>query len=278
MAHEHYALLHRLATAKDAAPVTVEVEITNKLIPGPIPVYNTVGEVRGGEFPDEVVVVGAHLDSWDLASGTTDNGTGSSVVLEAARVLAKLASEGHRPKRTIRFVLFTGEEQGLHGSRKYTEMHAAELPKHAAAIVHDTGTGKVQGFGLLQREAVRKVLEPELAVLKEVDGWKGLTLGGMTGSTDHWPFEQKGVPGFAAQQDAYEYRLTHHTQSDTLDKAVPANLVQGATVMAITATRIANLPTLLTREKPLIRSFGGRGGFPRPEEKKDEAKPGTKKE
>jgi Iap family predicted aminopeptidase len=122
MAHEHYDLLYRLAS-REKATTRVEVEIENTFIPGPVVVYNTIGEVRGSEKPDEVVVVGAHLDSWDLAQGTTDNGTGSCVVLETARTVAKLAKAGSPPKRTIRFCLFSGEEQGLWGSRKYVEKY-----------------------------------------------------------------------------------------------------------------------------------------------------------
>ncbi len=249
MAHEHYALLHRLATRTGVAAPRVEVEVTNTFVTGPVEVYNTVGEIRGSEKPDEVVVVGAHLDSWDLATGTTDNGTGSTVTLEVARTLAKLAKEGHKPKRTIRFVLFTGEEQGLYGSKRYCERHKDELAKHSVSLVHDTGTGPVLGFGLQGREAVRKVLEPELDSLKTLPGWKGLDLGSLNG-TDHQSFEAAGVPGFACRQDMGEYRLTHHTQSDTFDKAFEPNLVQGASVIAVTALRIANLPDLLPRDKP----------------------------
>ncbi len=246
MAHEHYALLHRLASRANAT-TRVETEIENTFIPGPITVFNTVGEVRGSEKPDEVVVVGAHLDSWDLASGTTDNGTGSTVVLEAARTIAAMAKQGHGPKRTIRFVLFTGEEQGLHGSRQYVSRHKADMDKHSAALVHDTGTGKVQGFGMQNRKSCMTVLEPELATLADVDGWVGLNIRGM-GGTDHLPFNSAGVPGFACLQDMDEYRLTHHTQSDTFDKAKEPNLIQGAQVMAVTAMRIANLPELLPRK------------------------------
>src|SRR5262249_59827259 len=101
MAHEHYALLYRLATRPEPARTRVELEVTNKLIPGPLTVYNTMGEIPGSDKPDELVVVGAHLDSWDLAQGTTDNGTGSCVVLEAARILAR---SGVRPRRTIRLL------------------------------------------------------------------------------------------------------------------------------------------------------------------------------
>ncbi len=246
MAHEHYALLYRLASREKEA-TRVEVEITNKFIKGPIVVYNTIGEVRGSEKPDEVVVVGAHLDSWELGSGTTDNGTGSCVVLETARTVAALAKQGQRPKRTIRFCLFTGEEQGLFGSRRYVEKYKDTLAKHSVALVHDTGTGKVLGFGTQGRKSVIPVLEPQLESLKTLDGWRGLDTGGI-GGTDHLPFEGAGVPGFACRQDMDEYRLTHHTQSDTFDKAKEPNLIQGAQVLAVTAVRVANLPDLLPRK------------------------------
>ena len=246
--HEHYAMLHRLATAKDGPRPQVELEVTNKFLPGPITVFNTVGEITGSEKPDEFVVIGAHLDSWDLGTGATDNGTGSCIVLEIARTLGALAKAGVKPKRTIRFTLFTGEEQGLFGSKQYVKRHKDEMPKTSMALVHDTGTGKVQGFGLQGREAVRKVLEPELETLKTVDGWNGLSLRGM-GGTDHLSFEKEGVPGFACDQDMDEYRLTHHTQTDTFDHVKIPNLVQGAQVMAIAALRVANLPELLPRDK-----------------------------
>src|SRR5262249_34695384 len=143
-AHNHYQMLYRLASRPAPAKTRLELEVENKFIPGPIKVYNTVGEIKGSEKPDEVVVVGAHLDSWDLGQGTTDNGTGSCVVLEAARALAKCDT---KPKRTIRFVLFTGEEQGLHGSRIHAERNRANAAKISACLVHDTGTGKVRGIG-----------------------------------------------------------------------------------------------------------------------------------
>jgi hypothetical protein len=254
--HDHYALLYRLATRPAPAVTKAEVEITNKFVPGPITVYNTVGEIVGSEKPDEVVVVGAHLDSWDLGTGTTDNGTGTCVVLETARLIAKC---GVKPKRTIRFVLFTGEEEGLYGSKAYVTRHKDELAKISAALVHDTGTGKVTGFGLQGRESVKKVLEPELASLVELGFSKELSLRGM-GGTDHVSFEGQGVPGFACVQDPDEYRFTHHSQSDTFDKAKEDNLIEGAQVMAVAAMRIANLPAMLPRDKPAGAGQGGFGG------------------
>jgi hypothetical protein len=267
MAHEHYAMLWRLAGRTDIPPPKVEVEITNTFVPGPITVYNTVGEVKGSEKPDEFVVVGAHLDSWDLGSGTTDNGTGSCVVLETARVIAKMAKEGKGPKRTIRFCLFSGEEQGLYGSKEYVKRHAEEMAKTSAALVHDTGTGKVIGFGLHNRVKVQEVLDKEFVSLKDLPEWNGTDLGYLFGS-DHQSFDAAGVPGFACRQEADEYRLTHHTQTDTFDHAKGPNLVQGSQVMAVAAVRIANLPELLPRE---------RGARPAPPPKKDEPKKDEKK-
>jgi hypothetical protein len=252
VAHEHYAQLFRLAKRPAPAKTRVELEVTNKLISGPITVYNTVGEIPGSEKPNEYVFLGAHIDSWDLGQGTTDNGTGTCVVLEAARALAK---SGVRPKRTIRFCLFSGEEQGLYGSQAYVKAHKDEMARTSMCLVHDTGTGKVMGIGLQGREGAKKILDPELGpVLKEL-GVGELNLRGMGGS-DHMSFEQAGVPGFAVQQDPAEYRFTHHSQSDTLDKAKEADLIQGGQVMAVAALHAANLPSLLPHEKPPGRRFG----------------------
>src|SRR5205085_4844898 len=160
--HDHYALLWRLASRPEPARTRVEIEITNNFIPGPVTCYNTVGEIRGSEKPDEYIVCGAHLDSWDLGQGTTDNGTGSCVVLETARMLAKAAQNGVRPKRTIRFILFTGEEEGLVGSRAYVNYHKEEMAKTSMAIVHDTGTGKVRSINTSGVEAIKTIFEKEL--------------------------------------------------------------------------------------------------------------------
>jgi len=243
VANHHYALLYRLAS-RPGARTRMELEVTNRFLPGPIAVPNTLGEIRGSEKPDEFVVLGAHLDSWDLAQGTTDNGTGSSVVLEAARVLAKV---GVAPKRTIRFVLFSGEEQGLYGSRAYVAKHKDEMEKTSAALVHDTGTGQITGLGTGDRPTLGGVLERELGVLETL-GVRDFRASFMGGS-DHQSFEGLGVPGIMFRQDPATYRLTHHTQVDTLDQAVAANLAQGAKVMALCAWHIANRDTLLPREK-----------------------------
>jgi hypothetical protein len=244
VAHEQYESLFRLATRPEPAKTRVEIEITNKFIPGPIAVYNTVGEIRGSEKPDEFVIVGAHLDSWDLGQGTIDNGTGSMVVLETARILAKC---GVAPKRTIRFVLFTGEEQGLHGSRAYAQQHKEELERTSAALVHDTGTGKVIGLGWMGRPALKPIMDSELGALKEL-GVAELHARGMGGS-DHLSFDNAGVPGCIMRQEIAGYRFGHHSQADTLTLAREPDLIQGVQVMAITAMRIANMENLLPREK-----------------------------
>ena len=239
---EGYRMLWRMLKH---GPVTVELEITNTIGEKPMEVYNTVGEIRGSEKPDEVVILGAHLDSWDLGTGSTDNGTGSMAVLEAARALAKL---GLKPKRTIRFVLFTGEEEGLVGSKRYVEAHKNDLEKISGVLVHDTGTGRVLTLGLhdnyQDREIVDQVLAP-LSELKLLEPSMARTFG-----TDHASFDDAGVPGFWCIQNIAEYSKTHHSQSDTFDKVWKDDLNQGAQVLAAWAYNTAQLPAMLPR-RPL---------------------------
>ena len=135
---ESYGLIWRLLKR---GPVDIEIDLKNSFSDGPVEVYNTVAEISGTEKPEEVVIVGGHIDSWDLGTGATDDGTGIMAVLEAARALKAV---GVRPKRTIRFVMFSGEEQGLHGSRAYVKAHERELAKISAVLVHDMGTGRRQ--------------------------------------------------------------------------------------------------------------------------------------
>jgi Zn-dependent M28 family amino/carboxypeptidase len=240
---ENQHLLWRLL---DAGPVEAEINIQNAFSGKPVEVYNTVAEIRGSEKPDEVVIIGAHLDSWDLGTGATDNGTGSMAVLEAARALQKV---GVQPKRTIRFVLFTGEEQGLNGSREYVRAHKDELGKISGVLVHDSGTGKVLTVGLMAnygaRETMDRVLNP-LARAKDV----GLAEPSLRteGGTDHVPFDEAGVPAFWCVQDNVDYDLTHHSQADTLDRVRWADLTEGAQVLAVFAYNVAQLPEMLPRK------------------------------
>src|SRR5258707_720100 len=208
-------------------PVQVEVEMTDTIGDKPIEVYNSVVEIRVSEKPDEVVIIGGHLDSWDLGTGSTDDGTGSAAVLEAARALTRL---NLKPKRTIRFVLFSGEEQGLYGSQEYVKAHKNDLEKISAVLVHDTGTGRVLTLGLhdnyQDRELVDQVLAP-LRELKLLEPRMARSFG-----QDHLSFDEAGVPGFFCIQERAEYNLTHHSQSDTFDKVWKDDLNQGAQVLA----------------------------------------------
>ena len=204
------------------AQTRVSVEVHNTFVPGPVTVYNNVGQLPGSEKPEEFVVVGAHLDSWDLGQGTTDNGTGTCVVLETARILAK---SGIRPKRTIRFCLFTGEEQGLYSSKEFVKAHKDDLARTSLAIIHDTGTGRVTAITTQGHSSLKSIFEKEFIALKEL-GVKEINPRDLNGS-DHQSFDSAGVPGIMFQQDPAEYRLTHHSQSDTLDKAREPDLIQG---------------------------------------------------
>src|SRR6202158_6173838 len=243
MTRENYTLLWRLL---DAGAVEAEVNIESSFSGKPVEVYNTVAEIAGTEKPDEVVIVGGHLDSWDLGTGATDNGTGSMAVLEAARALQKL---GVKPKRTIRFVLFTGEEQGLNGSRAYVKAHKNELEKISGVLVHDSGTGKVLTVGLMANYAVRETIDHAvypLAKAKDI----GLAEPSLRteGGSDHVPFDNAGVPGFWCVQDVADYDKMHHSQADTLDHVRWEDLTEGAQVLAVFAYNVAQLPELLPRK------------------------------
>jgi Zn-dependent M28 family amino/carboxypeptidase len=240
---ENYEQLWRLA---DGGTAEAEVNIEGAFSGKPVQVYNTVAEIRGTEKPDEVVIIGGHLDSWDLGTGATDNGTGSMAVLAAARALQKL---GVKPKRTIRFVLFTGEEQGLNGSRAYVKAHKDELGKISGVLVHDTGTGKVLTIGLMANYGARETLDHalySLAKAKEI----GLVEPSLRteGGSDHVPFDEAGVPGFWCVQDNVDYDKTHHSQADTLDRVRWDDLTEGAQVLAVFAYNVAQLPELLPRK------------------------------
>jgi carboxypeptidase Q len=239
---EDYLQLWRLLDA--GGPVEVELNLQVSFSGKPVDVYNTVAEIRGTERPDEVVIIGAHLDSWDLGTGATDNGTGSMAVLEAARALQKLAV---KPKRTIRFVLFTGEEQGLNGSRAYVRAHKDELPKISSVLVHDSGTGKVLTIGLMGNYDVRETMGRVLYPLAEPAGIMEPTLRSEGGS-DHVPFDEAGVPGFWCVQDPADYDKTHHSQADVLERVRWDDLTQGAEVLAVFAYNVAQLPELLPRK------------------------------
>jgi carboxypeptidase Q len=237
---ESYGLLWRLLKR---GPVEVEIELTNAFSSHPVEVYNTVAELPGSDKADEVVIIGGHIDSWDLGTGATDNGTGTVAVLEAARALKAV---GVKPRRTIRFIFFSGEEQGLHGSRAYVKAHEKEMAKVSGVLVHDMGTGRVKSIGLQGRYDLLETMNTVVEPFKEAVNLEELSMRNMMG-TDHLSFLPHGVPAFAVIQDEAEYRKTHHTESDTFDKVYGDEANQGAKVLAAWAYNVAMLPECLPR-------------------------------
>jgi hypothetical protein len=237
---ESYGLIWRLLKR---GPVEVEINMKNTFSDAPVEVYNTVAELPGSEKSDEVVLIGGHIDSWDLGTGATDNGTGIMAVLEAARALKAV---GVKPRRTIRFVLFSGEEEGLHGSRAYVKTHEKEMSKISGVLVHDMGTGRVKSIGLQGRYDLREIMDKVVEPFKEPTNLEEVSLRNM-GGTDHLSFLPHGVPAFAVVQDEAEYRKTHHTESDTFDKVYADEINQGAKVLAAWAYNVAMLPECLPR-------------------------------
>lgn len=248
----------------DGENIEVEFDLPHTLTQGPIPVYNTIAEIRGTEKPDEVVIISAHLDSWNGpgSQGCTDNGTGSAVTLEAARILAAV---GAKPKRTIRFINWTGEEQGLLGSRAYVEKHKDEMDKVSCAFVDDGGTNYEGGLG-----APAKMVEMLAAATAPTNNqfWsetdkKFLNVNVRThnrvmpasGGSDHGSFNDAGVPGFFWDEvGRADYGYGWHTQHDKYDLAIEEYLVQSSTNAAITAYRLACAETLLPRPTPEERA------------------------
>lgn len=240
VSHEDYTLLERLIQ-RGVVP-RLEGRVQNKLGKSRVRQWNTVAEIEGAELPGQVVILGAHLDSWDLGTGVTDNGAGSMVVLEAARVLAR---SGNKPRRTIRFILFSGEEQGLLGARAYAAAHAAEADSVQAVLVLDNGTGRIVGQALQGRADLEGTWRALLAPVAHLGA--GNIRDAMKSGTDHLAFAFYGIPSFNFDQDPRGYFHTHHSESDTYDKAVGEDLAQASAVMAVTAYELANMPELLAR-------------------------------
>lgn len=242
----------------DGEPVEVEIDLQHTLTDGPIPCYNTIAEIKGSEKPEEVVIVSAHLDSWDGpgSEGCTDNGTGSAVVLEAARILA---ATGVKPKRTIRFINWTGEEQGLLGSAGYVKKHKDELIKSVSACFVDDGGTNYEG-GLPAAENQVEYLAAATAAMNKVffddvdQAFLNVNIRNTGkkiethGSSDHASFNRVGIPGFFWDEvGRSDYGFGWHTQNDKLDRAIESYLKQSATCMAVTAFNLACAPELLPR-------------------------------
>ncbi|HJT00759.1 MAG TPA: M20/M25/M40 family metallo-hydrolase [Terriglobales bacterium] len=219
--------------------VRVKLDVQNR-VSGPVESANVVGDIPGTEHPEQVVVIGGHLDSWDLAEGTTDDGVGVATTLGAAEAIIK---SGQRPRRTMRFVLFTGEEQGLLGSLAYTKTHKDEMKNHVGAVILDNGQGPVVSLNLGGRDdliaAVQKFTD-SVKAFGEVKVDDRTVFG-----TDAGPFILAGLPGINMGQDSPEYKYTHHSAVDTFDKVRPDLLTRDSTLMALTAFWIADRPERL---------------------------------
>jgi len=226
----------RLARTIAAYPgkVRVHFEMPNKT-GGPIGQQNIVGEIRGYEKPDEVVILGAHLDSWELGTGALDNGCNAALVIEAARAIK---ATGLLPRRTIRFVLFSGEEQGTIGSYEYVKAHRAELDKIRAMIAFDAGIGRVTGYSLGGRRDIEAGVRE---VLKPLESWgaNNHTYDASFG-TDNFDFMLEGVPTLVANQEEANYLPNYHAASDTLDKVDMRELKLHTVLAALTAWGIAD--------------------------------------
>jgi carboxypeptidase Q len=226
----------RLARTVAAYPgkIGVRFDMPNK-IGGPIAQENVVGEIRGYEKPDEIVVLGAHLDSWELGTGALDNGCNAALVIEAARAIK---ATGLLPRRTIRFVLFSGEEQGTIGSFEYVKAHRVELDKVRAMITYDSGIGRVTGYSLGGRRDIEAGVRE---VLKPLESWgaDNHTYDASFG-TDNFDFMLEGVPTLVANQEEANYLPNYHAASDTLDKVDMRELKLHTVIAALTAWGIAD--------------------------------------
>jgi len=227
----------------------VRINVQNTLTSGPVETANVVGEIRGREHPEQILVVGGHLDSWDLAQGTTDNGSGTATTLGAAEAIMR---SGQKPRRTIRFVLFTGEEQGLDGSFAYYKQHQSEWPNHLGNLILDEGQGPVTDFMLGGRDDLIPAFQPFAESLANIRPVK--VNDKVESGTDTLPFSIYGLPGINMNQDTSDYKYTHHSAADALEAQKPEVLTQNATLMALTAFWIADRPDRFAEPWPAERT------------------------
>jgi Zn-dependent M28 family amino/carboxypeptidase len=240
VAREQGLRLGRLLDKGEQLVLSLEIENRTG---GPWQPQNVVAEIRGRELPDEVVLLGAHLDSWDLGTGALDNGVNCALVVEIARAIAA----GTRPKRTVRFVLFTGEENGLLGSRGYVAAHRAEMDRYDAVMIHDIGDGKILGYFTDGRPDLHPALSRVLAPVK---GWgaAGLNDEAILG-TDNFDFLLEGVPNLIANQETARYLPDYHAESDTLDKVDMKQARRNAAIAAVAVSGIANAPARIGKRQ-----------------------------
>jgi carboxypeptidase Q len=214
----------------------MSISMPNTIGP-PIMTSNVVAELKGSELPNEVVILGAHLDSWELGTGALDNGCNAALVIDSLRAIK---AAGVRPRRTIRFVLFSGEEEGERGSMAYVNAHKNELDNVVGMLTLDAGSGPITGFSTGGRKDVDAALAP---MLRPFAPWKGdqLTNDAWTG-TDHYDFMMEGVPTLVANQLEANYLVNYHATSDTFDKVDFAQLKKNEAMAAELVFELANAP------------------------------------
>jgi Zn-dependent M28 family amino/carboxypeptidase len=239
---EAHGRMERLLRNK--VPVEMEVEILNKFFPSP-KIYNVTGEIPGSDnlLKNEVVLLGAHIDSWHGGTGAADNASGCIVMMEALRILKNLNVS---PRRTIRIALWGGEEQGLNGSRGYvekylvdpkTKVHKPDFDKFSVYFNMDNGSGRYRGVYLQQNEMARPIFEDLLKPFESL-GCTTIAIRN-TGGTDHQSFDRVGLPGFQFIQDPIEYGRTYHTVMDTYERLVLSDLRINAVITASLAYHAA---------------------------------------
>ena len=239
-------LLHRVLA--EGRPVTVTLKLKTETGPD-AESANVIGEIPGREKPDEIVLVGGHLDSWDLGTGAIDDGAGCSISIEAARLIGALP---RRPRRTIRVVLFANEENGLRGGRAYTVDHAAELAKHVAAIEADAGGDRVYGYSWNAGSGAGAFMKEMEAFLTGIGA--GSFLKGGSGGADISPLLASGMPLLGLRNDLSRYFDYHHTANDTYDKVDPAQLNQATAAMVAMTYALAEAAEPLPRISETARS------------------------
>ena len=221
--------------------VKMKLVLTPQTLPD-VESANVIGDIKGSEHPEQVIVISGHLDSWDLGTGAIDDGAGVAVSMEAANLIRKLHL---KPQRTIRVIAWMNEENGLAGSKQYAKDHEKEMSNHFAVMETDGGAGHPLGLNLHTKPEVKAMLKPVAAILQD-SGAGMLNLVEHCGA-DIEPIEKAGVPAFSPIQDSRFYFNYHHTVADTLDKIVSKELAENSAVVAVTAYALAN------SEQPLPR-------------------------
>jgi hypothetical protein len=234
VAREDGERIGRLLTS--GHPVWADLSIPNQ-IGGAIKTSNVIAEIKGSEKPDEFVILGAHLDSWELGTGALDNGCNAALVVDALRAIK---ASGLKPRRSIRFILFSGEEEGLLGSRAYSRAHRPELDNAAGVIIYDSGIGKTTGYSDGGRKDVIATARRIIAPLQQFGVTEMKT--DMEWGTDHFDFMLEGVPTFVADQEEANYLENYHAVSDTYDKVDFKQLKNHVAEAAEFSFALANLP------------------------------------